>query len=436
MLSGLVFGLQHRLLLWRRRGWDVAGDRTWKHMRRFCGWMCGGCIAGVIAFTAILQSVYFSNASNVPGIAVRNNYELKASADRYMASFSIFYPWMTLCTIYSMNMLLRRVSDHASHSYYNQARDHGRITGHTRFDLRDFFGQYALYYFVRSMNVISVLLCVSNILARIVSAAFRAEAAGILDQAAAACGAGGTGTNTSQSLYNQYLEGAAANSSRAAAASRVVEAVLHVGMVAGFLLFFPPCIIMFYRVERRLNGIIQEMNHRTAHGNVFLPYEFSPTAADGTQTQTEMRINDARSFLGLIKSSAVSQRRRFYLCLIIVLAALVCQALLAVVITLIATGNQSVPNSDCELCQSCQSISYLITQWYIGTPEFLPLVTSITSTLPLMLSLWLMTTKEDRELMINPSRFRADSVSHQPDGIESLDVRLKTERMRMGVELR
>ena len=75
-------------------------------------------------------------------------------------------------------------------------------------------------------------------------------------------------------------------------------------------------------------------------------------------------------------------------------------------------------------------------EWYIGTPEFLPLVTSMTSTLPLMLSLWLMTTKEDRELMINPSRFRADLVSHQPDGSESLDVRLKAERMRMGVELR
>ena len=75
-------------------------------------------------------------------------------------------------------------------------------------------------------------------------------------------------------------------------------------------------------------------------------------------------------------------------------------------------------------------------EWYKGTPEFLPLVTSMTSTLPLMLSLWLMTTKEDRELMINPSRFRADLVSHQPDGSESLDARLKAERMRMGVELR
>lgn len=115
MLSGLLFGLQHRLLLWRRRGWDVVGDRTWKHMRRFCGWMCGGCIAGVIAFTANLQSVYFSTASDVPGIAARKVYALEAAADRYLTSFSMFYPWMTLCTIYAMNMLLRRVSDHASH---------------------------------------------------------------------------------------------------------------------------------------------------------------------------------------------------------------------------------------------------------------------------------------------------------------------------------
>jgi hypothetical protein len=207
-------------------------------------------------------------------------------------------------------------------------------------------------------------------------------------------------------------------------------------MVAGFLLFFPPCIVMFHRVERRLNGIIQEMDHRTAHGNVLLPYEFSPIAADGTHTQAEMQISDARSFLGLIKSSAVSQRRRFFSCLIVVLVALVCQTFLAVVITVIATSNQPVRNPDCGPCENCQSVSRLMIEWYIGTPEFLPLVTSMTSTLPLMLSLWLMTTKEDRELMINPSRFRADLVSHQPDGSESLDVRLKAERMRMGVELR
>jgi hypothetical protein len=64
----------------------------------------GGCIADVIAFTANLQSVYFSNASDVPGIAARKVYALEAAADRYLASFSIFYPWMTLCTIYAMNM--------------------------------------------------------------------------------------------------------------------------------------------------------------------------------------------------------------------------------------------------------------------------------------------------------------------------------------------
>jgi hypothetical protein len=50
-----------------------------------------------------------------------------------------------------MNTLLRRVSDHASHSYYNTARDLDdpyRSSTVKRFDWRDCIGQYAISLFL------------------------------------------------------------------------------------------------------------------------------------------------------------------------------------------------------------------------------------------------------------------------------------------------
>ena len=111
MISGICCGLQRRLLLWRRRGWEVVGDRTWKHLGTYSGWMCAGCVAGVVTFAALVGSL----ERLVVAATDRNRYERDASSRRYSAVSSIFYPVHLLCVIFAMNMLLRRVSDHASH---------------------------------------------------------------------------------------------------------------------------------------------------------------------------------------------------------------------------------------------------------------------------------------------------------------------------------
>jgi hypothetical protein len=54
--------------------------------------------------------------------------------------------------------------------------------------------------------------------------------------------------------------------------------------------------------------------------------------------------------------------------------------------------------------------------------------------LPLMFALWLMTTPEDRALLVNPSRFRTDAVALQPVETES-ETRLRAELIRMGIVL-
>jgi hypothetical protein len=111
-MSGVCCGLQRRLLLWRRRGWEVVGDRIWTQLGTYSGCMCAGCAAGVVFITADMRTTILSLD---PGPeSYRQDYERLASISRFYA-FSAVSSIELLCTIFAMNMLLRRVSDHASH---------------------------------------------------------------------------------------------------------------------------------------------------------------------------------------------------------------------------------------------------------------------------------------------------------------------------------
>jgi hypothetical protein len=302
------------------------------------------------------------------------------------------------------------------------------MTGVQRFDLRDCIGQYKLYYLVRSMHIFVILLCVLNVFARIAIAAVSAESALLHLKAVAACDAGG---NDARSVTDQQqpfnnLDTVLTN---AVAASCVLEAAVLVLTVGAFLLFFPTCIVMFRRVERRLDAIMQEMNLRSDLGTVFLPYEFSPAAADGARSQVEMQVVEARAFLSRLKTAAAAQEWKFFLCLLLVLLALVARMSLAVFLSTLIGAH-----TPCQRCDSCQSVEGLKKLWFSHTPLMVPLVYSTCSTLPLLFSLWLMITKHDRELMLHPGRFRPDRTSLQPvDG--EMELRLNAERMRMGVDL-
>jgi hypothetical protein len=67
-----------------------------------------------------LQGRHLEFESSTPNIARRRFYELQAASFQYYSAFNMFYSFHLLCVIFAMNLLLRRVSDHASHSYYNE----------------------------------------------------------------------------------------------------------------------------------------------------------------------------------------------------------------------------------------------------------------------------------------------------------------------------
>ena len=277
VFSAVCYLLEYRLLRWRRTGKEVKGDRIWKNLRRFSGWMCAGCIAGTIAFSAWMQwrtDAYRWASISSEASKRRVYYELQSSSNRYYVAFHIFYPVAQLCVIFALNMLLRRVSDHASHSYYNVARDQdaGRSTHNGKFDWRDCVGEYALYKLVRAMHIIAMLLCALHVAARVVAAGFSADVAARFYQAAAATDLEGRETKSSLQIFSQILSDETRTNTPITVA-RLLEAAVFVMCALAFLLFFPTCIIMFIRVEQRLNNILAEMNLRS--GFFFLRFACS-----------------------------------------------------------------------------------------------------------------------------------------------------------------
>jgi hypothetical protein len=285
------------------------------------------------------------------------------------------------------------------------------------------------------VNAIAVVLCIGSVVSRGVAGAFNAQRVLLIDRAAAETAADGSDTEASKRTISDALDSTGAFAV-SFAVSQLFEAAVLVLEASAFLLFFPACIVMFWRVERRLETLIQEMKLRSDHGNAFLPFEFSPPAADGSHTQVELPIVEVRQFLQTIKSSAASQRVRFIACLTLVMLALCLLAIHAVFVIVVAVQATRNPTCSSE-CGQCQSIPYLMLQWYINTPELLPPLFSFCSTLPLVFALWLMTTPEDRALLLHPERFRTDAMELTLNSVESeTQARLRTERIRMGINLK
>jgi hypothetical protein len=436
--------LDYRLLLWRLSNKEVDGDRVWKNLRRFSGWMFASCVAGIVMFSVNLQQRTFYYDSVEPGITRLQHYESDSAQRIQSAAFDIFYPVQLLCFIYALNTVLRRVSDHASHSYYNVARDLSRNenSAHKKFDWRDCIGEYALYYWVRSMHVIAMVGCSLYLAVRCVVAGFRAEVAGISIQAAASTDVNGADTSTSKSYMNStaWLN-ANDKQNQAWASASVIEAATLVFVASGFVLFFPAIIVMFGRVEQKMEGLIMEMENRTDVGNAFLPVEFLPREADGSVTQEEMPIVEVRRYLRDIEAAAALQRRRFSLCLVLVAAALVALAIRAVFV--VSFGFNSKLDPGCGPCESCQTVERFMFIWYIRSFLIVgyPLLVSLSSTLPLMFSLWLMTTPEDRAMLFHPHRFRSETISLQLAQAERDGSQTKrednqyAERLRLGINL-
>jgi hypothetical protein len=147
-----------------------------------------------------------------------------------------------------------------------------------------------------------------------------------------------------------------------------------------------------------------------------------------------MPIVEVRRYLRDIEAAAALQRRRFALCMLLVTAALVALASRAVFVTSYVFNAKFDPR--CGSCESCQKVEFFMLIWYNYTFSLVgePLLLSLSSTLPLVFSLWLMTTPEDRALLLHPHRFRSERISLLPVRTEREQSQY-AERLRLGINL-
>jgi hypothetical protein len=200
---------------------------------------------------------------------------------------------------------------------------------------------------------------------------------------------------------------------------------------------------MFRRVARRLTNIINEMDHRPDHVDVFLPFEFSPQGQSerGISSvecaQMSMQAGKARKFLKALREKADSQSLRFSMSLLLMLLFCFAHAAFSMFVTVVLL--YTIENHECGKCDDCQNLSQLMFVWYNQNPEFFPLFASICSAPPLMFAIKLMTTNRDLLLMLDPHNFRSDAVDKQllrPSSEQKIQDMLNQEAVRMGIELK
>jgi hypothetical protein len=427
VFSGAWLGLWVRLDRWRKGdGRDIWNDTIWKKFGRFSALICIGCASGAIGYGARLgYQILLYRLGRPEGKLERYQIlELRASSHRHLVVINTFYPIEFLCFIVATNMMLRRVVRHASHAYYNRARDQdGRSYGE-KFDFRDCIGEYAIAKMQHSIAAVTALLCVAGIFARLVAVGFRAQVAATYDRAAGECYQKlFQNCSTHESVSSEVSP--LINRSGTAVSSQIILEVAALSiMTAAYLLFFPITIVMFARVRRRLANILQQMDLRTDHGTVLLPFEFCKS-----ESQTEMPTREAREFLQALDLVFARKQRWFVFSFFLALASLFMRMVLAVIVCYANVDPNVIRNPGCENCGPCQSTQYLVQQWlnFNGNDVF-PIWTSLCSVPTQMVMLWVMLTAEDRAWLLfvkDPTR-----------GMSARALAVDEHAKRMGLELR
>ncbi len=400
--------------MWGRLGW-------------FSGLVCASGVAGAIAWGTYMQSNSFYYEAYAPGVTEQQKYAQFASANRWYAVFHVFDPLYFLCLIISTLMMLRRLSNHASHSYNSKARDMDDQV--EVFGCIGDIGEYALEKLHRVIAAVVVVCIVVGMVAMDVAAAYIVQEAGLYDQAAAACDARGKSTDRSKALITdasaRYMIGRTAISVQA-----VLEAVVLVIMSTAYMVFIPVCVAMFGRAERRLIFFLGEIEHKADNVPVFLPAEFSRgqgSSSGGRKVQ--MRCDKALELTRMTLAVATAQRRRFVAACGVVLITFILRASFNL-LKAYASFNTS-RNPACGMCDPCQTDASLIRSWLSYTPEFQAIVVTLSSPLPLVISLWLMMTKEERaQLLTTQSSTNPDELC-----LNTVERRSAEARQHMAIDL-
>jgi hypothetical protein len=222
---------------------------------------------------------------------------------------------------------------------------------------------------------VAVVLCGAAVaIAYCVDAEIIINLARVLDEAAAFCDSTGNDTVTSRALFKTAFE---TQFSAAYAAENYSESIALLLISFDYFFVVTLSVALFRQAERAGGHVLSEL---PAAERLIRP---------ATRAMAEL-VDDA-------VQASVLQRRRMALACGTVLVTFPLRASYAI---LNALSIAILPNPACGACDSCQSTVWLVRRWLDLTPEFEPVVVALSSPLPLVLSLWLITAARRRALEI------------------------------------
>jgi hypothetical protein len=356
---------------------ESVKKRMWAQLGWFSGLVCAGSVVGAVAWGAELQANALTYEGNVPGLNAQQGYALASSSYRWEVGFLVIYPVEFLCFIVPKLMMLGRLTNNAARSLqvYAQEQSEEEQVGAR-------VGALAL---VQRVTSAAVVLCgVGGMVALDVAAAHQLQAAGVFDQAAAACDAQGNDTVASLALNNQ-ANAINSSSNTSASVQGVFEAIALLLISTAYLILVPLSVAMFRRAERV--------------GARALLSAAARSSAGGRMEQSAAAVVDETV------QAAAQQRRRLVVACVVVLVTFPCRAAYDLLSVYSNLNNQF--NPACGQCDPCQSDRFLIGTWLYYTPEFFPVVIAFSSPLPMCVSLWIITGAHAQAYAISLNILRA-----------------------------
>ena len=359
---------------------DDVKNRMWQQLGWFSGLVCMGSVAGAVAWGIRRENNSLNYEYNLPGIETdRPHYALLASTYRFNAAFNIMYGLEFMCLMIPKLMMLGRLTNNAARSLQVHAQEQGE----GRCEVGS-GGAVARAYRVTAAAV--VLCSVVGMVALDVSGAYGAQAAGVLDHAAAACDPQCNNANSSLALFHEALA-IKSQANTAFSVQAVLEAIALLLISSAYIILVPFSVAMFRRAERV-----------GAHAL------FSVAAREDAG---DARSNRAAAIVDDTIQAAAQQRRRLVIACVVVLVTFPARAAFNLLNSYATFNDLLLPNPACGLCDPCQLDPFIIGVWLIYTPEFQPVVVALSSPLPLVVSLWIITGAHARAYAIALSILRA-----------------------------
>ena len=364
---------------------DRVKNRMWAQLGWFSGLVCAGCVAGSVAWAANMQNnAFFYYESKAHDISRRQRYTLQASAQRWFAAFFLLYDVEFMCLIMAKLIMLGRLSTNSSRSLqvHQPNESGGRGERASR-------GALARVYRVTAAAV--VICSAVGMVAKAVAGAMYVLVAELADQAAAACDAQGNDTNSSLALFQQSYD-MLTKAENPYAVQAILEAVALLLISTAYLILVPLSVVMFRRAERDGAHALLAVASRTSAGH--------------------QGIEAATAIVDETIQAAAEQRRRLVMACVVVLITFPARA--AYDLLRAYTAFNDPTNPACGTCDRCQSDRWLVQEWLNYTPEFQPIVVALSSPLPLLVSLWIITGAHAQAYAISLSILRARLGRNKP----------------------